>query len=65
MSRLTKQVKLKGATSTGLRQEFPAVPRESCAAGVIVDGVVTPLGGEPPVATSQGWGNLAWLLWRR
>jgi hypothetical protein len=29
--------------------------------GVVVDGVVTPLAGEPPVAVSQGWGNLTWM----
>lgn len=28
--------------------------------GLDVDGVQTPLEGEPPVAKSRGWGNLFW-----
>jgi hypothetical protein len=28
--------------------------------GITVDGVQTPLEGEPPVAKSHGWGNLSW-----
>jgi hypothetical protein len=35
---------------------------EACAsAGVVIDGVVTPLQGEPPVAVTHGWGDLTWL----
>jgi hypothetical protein len=29
-------------------------------AGLDVDGVLTPLEGEPPIAHSNGWGNLYW-----
>ena len=29
-----------------------------------VDGYVTGLEGEPPIATSKGWGNLSWTRLR-
>jgi hypothetical protein len=33
--------------------------------GVIIDGAAYALEGQPPIAVSKGWGNMAWLLWRR
>jgi hypothetical protein len=32
--------------------------------GIVVDGAVYPLEGQPPVARSHGWGDLSWLRWR-
>ena len=29
--------------------------------GVLIDGGVYPLAGQPPLATSNGWGNLSWM----
>lgn len=29
-----------------------------------VDGYPAALQGEPPIATSKGWGNLTWVRWR-
>jgi hypothetical protein len=29
-----------------------------------VNGYPTELEGEPPIATSKGWGNLTWTRWR-
>ena len=29
-----------------------------------VDGYPAALQGEPPIATSKGWGNLTWTRWR-
>jgi len=34
----------------------------SAPSGVVIDGAVYPLQGQPPVAVSQGWGNLSFLL---
>jgi hypothetical protein len=31
------------------------------SAGLDVDGYIAPLDGEPPVAKSQGWGDLTFL----
>jgi hypothetical protein len=28
------------------------------AAGILIDGVITPLAGEPPVAKTNGWGRV-------
>jgi hypothetical protein len=28
------------------------------AAGIVIDGVVTPLSGEPPIARTNGWGRV-------
>jgi hypothetical protein len=29
-----------------------------------VDGLPAALEGEPPIASSKGWGNLTWTRWR-
>jgi hypothetical protein len=67
MSRLTKQIKPKHrAPSRGV--ETSAVPltmRPSSLGGVVVDGAVYPLAGEPPRAVSHGWGDLSWMYWSR
>lgn len=63
MSRLTKKLKpAKGKSESGGR-EIPAVPRPSSTGGVVLDGAVYPLAGEPPVASSRGWGDMSWLRW--
>jgi hypothetical protein len=40
---------------------FLGPPRTS--GGVVIDGVVTPLAGEPPIAVLHGWGDLT-LMYR-
>jgi hypothetical protein len=30
-------------------------------AGIVIDGAVYPLDGQPPVAASHGWGDMGWL----
>ncbi len=63
MSRLTKQIKSKGKAPSGGR-EVSAVPlsmRPTSLAGHVIDGVPYPLQGEPPVARSNGWGDMSWL----
>jgi hypothetical protein len=29
--------------------------------GVVIDGAVYPLAGQPPLAQSNGWGDMSWL----
>ena len=33
--------------------------------GIVVDGAVYQLEGQPPVAQSHGWGNMTWLAWAK
>jgi hypothetical protein len=33
--------------------------------GIVVDGVAYQLAGQPPIATSHGWGDLSWWMWHR
>jgi hypothetical protein len=63
VSRLTKKLTGKGKAATG-GVETPAVPltmRDSSVAGVVIDGAVYPVAGEPPRAVSHGWGDMSWL----
>ena len=63
MSRLTKQItSVGGQAATALGPEGPG---PATATGVVVDGVLYPLAGQPPVAVSRGWGDLSFLRWRR
>jgi hypothetical protein len=32
--------------------------------GIVIDGAVYPLEGQPPIAVSHGWGDLTWLRWK-
>jgi hypothetical protein len=60
MSRLTSKVTAagkKGGTGAYMGPEG-GLPTPT---GIVVDGVVYPLAGQPPVAVSHGWGNLAFL----
>jgi hypothetical protein len=41
-----------------------AAPSWAPPLGVVIDGVVYPLEGQPPVAVSHGWGDLSWLVRR-
>jgi hypothetical protein len=61
--KLTKRVKGKGKAAEGGREvrAVPASLRDGRAYGIEIDGVVSPLGGQPPVATTKGWGDLSWL----
>ena len=47
----------------GVRERFMTPENaEHIPSGIVVDGAVYPLEGQPPVATTHGWGNLSWLL---
>jgi hypothetical protein len=65
MSRLVKQID--GKAGQGVKGGKYLPPESTIVApprtrgGVVIDGVVTPLAGEPPVAVSHGWGDLTWL----
>jgi hypothetical protein len=48
---------VKGGDSP-LRPESALAARPYTRAGVIIDGVVYPLQGEPPIAVSHGWGRV-------
>jgi hypothetical protein len=67
MSRLTKKVKAKGKAASGAveTQAVPLTMRPSHPSGVVIDGAVYPVAGEPPVATSKGWGDMSWWYWSR
>lgn len=43
---------------------YPVVvqPQDYSPSGVVIDGAVYVLAGQPPVATSKGWGNMSWLV---
>lgn len=28
--------------------------------GIMIDGAIYPLGGQPPLAVSHGWGDMSW-----
>jgi hypothetical protein len=45
---------------------FPVVPQSDDygPSGVVIDGAVYALGGQPPLATSQGWGDMSWVFCR-
>jgi hypothetical protein len=51
---------VKGGDSP-LRPASAIVARSLASGGVVIDGVVYPLQGEPPIAVSHGWGDLTWL----
>lgn len=56
--KLVDQITASGQAGTGgvwVTYSFAAGNRPR-AYGVDIDGVVYPLGGQPPVAVSQGWG---------
>jgi hypothetical protein len=39
-------------------------PARPIRPGIVIDGIITPLAGEPPVRVSHGWGDLSWLYRR-
>ena len=43
----------------------PVNPEPSVPSGVVIDGAVYPLEGQPPIAVSHGWGDLSFLFWRK
>jgi hypothetical protein len=51
---------VKGGESP-LRPESTMVAPARVKAGIVIDGVVYPLAGEPPIAVTHGWGDLTWL----
>jgi hypothetical protein len=50
--------KVKGEGKTPAHPQLPAVPRYGSRAGVEIDGAIYPLEGEPPTATTKGWGKI-------
>lgn len=38
-------------------------PQASVSSGVVIDGAVYQLDGQPPLAVSHGWGNLSFMYW--
>jgi len=60
--RLVKQLTGKaGQAAKGAEYPPWAHPRLGTGAGVVIDGAVYRLEGEPPVAVSDGWGDMSWL----
>jgi hypothetical protein len=56
--------KIDGKAGQGVKgAEYPpwAAPRAGTAAGIVVDGGIYRLAGEPPVGVSDGWGDMSWL----
>lgn len=51
----------KGGKYSTAGRTYRGGPSPKSAAGVVIDGDVYPLAGEPPVAVSHGWGDLTWL----
>ncbi len=50
--------KVKGAGKTPAHPLLPAAPRYGTRAGIEVDGELHRLQGEPPTATTKGWGKV-------
>jgi hypothetical protein len=48
-----------------MTKEYPLVPSpdDYLPSGVLIDGAVYSLAGQPAAAKSRGWGNMGWLLW--
>jgi hypothetical protein len=46
--------------------EYPlvSVPGDYTPSGVLIDGAVYSLAGQPPAAKSKGWGNMSWILFQ-
>ena len=44
--------------------EYPVVPEvdDYMPSGALIDGAIYSLAGQPPMAKSHGWGNLAWMV---
>jgi hypothetical protein len=40
-------------------------PDDYTPSGVLIDGAIYSLAGQPPAAKSRGWGYMGWLFWRR
>jgi hypothetical protein len=55
----------KKTTPTGVKRpanaDYVMNARTHSGQAFTVDGYPAPLQGEPPIATSHGWGNLGWL----
>lgn len=49
----------------GGHQLAPRVGLYRNAAGMVVDGDLQLLEGEPPIATTRGWGDISWVRRRR
>jgi hypothetical protein len=48
---------VKGGKTPPMALSSPWAPLRT-KGGVVIDGVVTPLAGEPPVAVTHGWGRV-------
>jgi hypothetical protein len=56
-----------GRTTGAMRDTFtgPTPGLAPSPSGVVLDSAAYQLDGQPPGATSDGWGDMGWLLWRR
>jgi hypothetical protein len=45
--------------------EYPVTPEpdDYAPSGIQIDGSVYSLAGQPVIAKSHGWGNMAWFFW--
>jgi hypothetical protein len=48
---------VKGGDSP-LQPEFAFAAPPRTKGGIVIDGVLTPLAGEPPIAKTNGWGHV-------
>jgi hypothetical protein len=55
---LPRWPRLARMADTFIGPEIGTIPTPS---GYVIDGAVYGLEGQPPPATSKGWGNLSWL----
>lgn len=53
--------KTRTATEKPAARDYVMNARTHSGQAFTVDGYPAPLEGEPPIATSHGWGNLGWL----
>lgn len=45
--------------------EYPVMSRwqDNVPSGVVIDGAVYPLDGQPPKANQGSWGDIGWARW--
>jgi hypothetical protein len=58
MSRLVDQIVMIKAATEGRSGMILGGHVPGNGAGILIDGVVTPLSGEPPIAQTKGWGRV-------
>lgn len=58
---MAKKATTKGAEKPANADYLMNGGRTHSGQAFTVDGYAVPLEGEPPIATSHGWGNLGWM----